>query len=144
MTRLAPLALALIGCASIPDGARPLSAVDYRAALAAWQQAGQPLGRCNDVDVLVVTVRDTKPLCYADVNGCLTSVAPGFMGSGGYFKLIVQSYDYAGPKLLAHELAHLFVLCGHRRRDDLHKMPGVWDSAAGPGVESDVAGVLKP
>jgi hypothetical protein len=143
------LPLLLVACASIPDGATPLSAADYRDALQVWQQAGQPLGRCNaysdDGSVLVLIVDDTMERCYADVNGCLTSVSPGIMGSGGYYPIVVQQRSHAGDRLLAHELTHWFMRCGLKRRDDLHKTPGVWDSAQGPGVESDIAeAVGKP
>jgi hypothetical protein len=128
----------LAGCASIPDGAVPLSAADYRAALTAWEQGGQPRGRCDSRDVLTLTVDDTSELCLGDVNGCLTAVRPGIMGSGGQYDLIVQQREHAGDKLIAHELVHLFVLCGLHKRDDYHRTPGVWDGAQ-PGVESDVA-----
>ncbi len=140
MTRLLPLLL--FGCASIPDGAVPLSAADYRAALAAWQDGGQPLGRCDayagEGDVLTLVVDDTGEFCRADVAGCLTHVSPGLMGSGGYYPLIVQQRAHAGRRVVAHELAHLFVTCGLHKRDDYHTTPGVWDGAK-PGVESDIA-----
>lgn len=148
MTRLAPIALVLLGCASIPDGAVPMSAADYRAALAAWQEGGQPIGGCDAYAerVLVLVLDDVRAICHADakVHGCLSSVSPGIFGSGGYYRVIVQRRDHAGDKLVGHELAHHFVKCALRRRDDGHATPGVWDSAAGPGVESGIVEAIAP
>lgn len=141
MIRLLPLLL--IGCASIPDGAVPLSAADYRAALSAWQAGGQPVGGCEAYadSVLVLVEDDVRARCHGDlhVTGCLSSVSPGLLGSGGYYRILVQRRDSAGPGLLAHELTHHLVMCALRNRDDGHTTPGVW----GPGIESEIARELR-
>lgn len=145
--KLLPIALALLaGCASIPDGAVPMSAADYRAALGAWQASGQPVGGCEAYadNVLTLVVDDVSAQCFGDANGCLRSVSPGLFGSGGYYRVLVLKRGHEGDKLIGHELAHHFVLCGHRSRDDGHTTPGVWDSAAGPGVESGIVEAIGP
>ena len=142
--RGAMLSLALIGCASIPDGARTLDAGRYMSALRVWTDAGRPEGSCAEYaeKTLTMSVVDTTELCYADVNGCLTARDTGLLGSGGYYAIVVQRSDVAGPKLVAHELTHLFTKCGLRDNDPMHRIKGLWDGAE-PGLESKIADALE-
>lgn len=140
--RLAILVCVLLhGCASIPEGARPLAASDYRAALRVWTDREQPAGRCElytgEGELLVVLVDSTAELCHDDVNGCLASVSPGLFGSGGWYPLLVMRRDLESRGLLGHELTHWLARCaGIRAGDHAHAAPGLWGEQ---GVEGEIS-----
>ena len=108
-------ALLLLGCGTLPSGARP--APSYaRAALATWTAAGYPAGRCAEqariLHVLETSAAETRDLCHEEgVAGCLLVTDVGLLGLGGDQIVVVMDRQYAGPWLLAHEATHWLGRC---------------------------------